>query len=104
MIKSVARAYQEQLYPCFIAAAQRVPTGTKLAVALHWIIRNDGRVVQTEVKATGTEAAELSTCVRERFAFWRYPRFTGEPQHVHQSFTLRGLGPDRWAGPSESAR
>ena len=87
-ILQVNEEYAVTLQECFREQALRLPVPSNATYALSWMIGADGRVAALHLRPAAEDQGPLASCLRDRFSLWRYPRSTGENQHVDQSFTL----------------
>jgi hypothetical protein len=55
---------------------------------VRWAVLNDGRVDAVHLDKKTRDAGPLAECLRNQFAFWRYPRYEGELQHIEQTFLV----------------
>ncbi len=87
-VRRVNEHYRVLLEECLSAQAERMRPPSFETFAIQWTVGNDGRVRSAKIDRKEHDAGELGRCVREQFAHWRYPQYTGEGQHVEQSFTV----------------
>lgn len=85
-VRTVNAHYAPLFEACFAAQAQRLQPPAHEQYTVRWSVKNDGRVIRMEMDRKDLQDSPLSRCLREALAHWRYPRFTGELQHVEQSF------------------
>ena len=82
--RRVQDEYAVLLHPCLKANGEKSGGGR---YPIGWMILNDGRVTDVHVSPADPEGA-LVTCLRAQFARWRYPKYSGEWQHVEQEFRV----------------
>lgn len=88
-ILATNREYLPTLGACFRAEAERrlrSREDAQRSFELTWMIGNDGRVARFEPTPALDPQSPLQQCLAQAFALWRYPRSTGENQHVTQTF------------------
>lgn len=82
--------YDTLLQECIRAAARaRVPL-TQTVIELEWVVGQDGRVQGYDLRPTRLRKTSYDQCLKEAFALFRYPPYTGEMQHVRLSFEVGG--------------
>lgn len=89
-VKQVNEHYAPLLQECLAEQARRLlpPDAQRYEVA--WTVQNDGRVRTAHLRKD-LDDTPLAKCLRAQFSSWRYPRFSGELQHVEQSFLVTAV-------------
>lgn len=89
-VKAVNEHYAPLLQECLEAQARRLKPPDAERFEVSWTVQNDGRVRDAHLRRD-LEDSLLAKCLRQQFAPWRYPRFTGELQHIEQSFLVSAV-------------
>ncbi len=89
MVKEVGREYAPLIEECLTAEGKRWMPSAPAKYAVRWVVDGSGRVDQVHMDKKDDDNGPLAQCLRKQFAFWRYPRTTGELQHVEQVFTVQ---------------
>jgi len=87
-VRAVNRHYNVTLQECLADEAARLVPPTVETYKVTWTVMNDGRVGKVRVDRSDRNEGPLGNCLRQRFAIWRYPRYSGELQHVEQVFSV----------------
>jgi hypothetical protein len=87
VVRKVNEHYAPLFEACLKEQAFRMAPAETLRLEARWVISNEGRVVEAHFQKT-LDGSEVVSCLRKQFAYWRYPRFTGEVQNVEQVFTV----------------
>ncbi len=83
---AATQEYLPTLALCFQAEGHRLQGVREESIELRWMIDHAGRVARFETAPALDPGAPLQACLAQAFAVWRYPRNTGENQHVTQTF------------------
>lgn len=86
-VKLVNEHYGPLLQECLAQQAKRMAPPSSQTFDVKWMVLNDGRVTEAHLRSD-LDWGPFAQCVRGQFAWWRYPRYEGEFQHVQQSFTV----------------
>ncbi|MEW6435329.1 MAG: hypothetical protein AB1730_27865 [Myxococcota bacterium] len=89
-VKAVNEHYAPLLEECLSEQAQRLTPPDAQRFQVSWTVQNDGRVREAHLRRDLDDTL-LARCLRRQFSAWRYPRFTGELQHVEQSFLVSAV-------------
>lgn len=89
-VKAVNEHYAPLLQVCLSDQARRLIPPDAQRFEVSWTVQNDGRVRDAHLRRD-LEDSLLAKCLRQQFSAWRYPRFTGELQHVEQSFLVSAV-------------
>jgi hypothetical protein len=89
-VKAVNEHYAPLLQQCLSEQARRLTPPDAQRYEVSWTVQNDGRVREVHLRRD-LDDTPLAKCLRQQFAAWRYPRFTGEWQHVEQSFLVTAV-------------
>jgi len=89
-VKQVNEHYAPLLQECLSEQARRLTPPDAQRFEVSWTVQNDGRVREAHLRKD-LDDTPLAKCLRAQFASWRYPRFTGELQHVEQSFLVTAV-------------
>ncbi len=81
---------------CLQREAARLSPPASARYEVHWMVTNDGRVDQVRMGRKDHDTSPFADCVRKQFAMWRYPRYSGERQHVEQVFTVNARQTFQW--------
>jgi hypothetical protein len=87
-VSAVNGHYGVTLQDCLSAEASKLVPPATAKYQLSWTVLNDGRIGKLRVDRNDRDEGPFGHCLRERMAVWRYPRYSGELQHVEQSFNL----------------
>jgi hypothetical protein len=88
LVKKVNAHFGILVEPCLDAEKTRIPPLSQYTYKLKWVVQNDGSVAKVEVGGDGRQDSDLGRCIVDQFSNWRYPRYSGEFQHVEQNFTI----------------
>lgn len=86
-VREVGEHYGALLQGCLAEEGRRLPPSSEVEYRLQWVVVNDGRVFRARIEGSPATPA-FEACVTRQFETWRYPRYTGEWQHVEQTFRL----------------
>jgi hypothetical protein len=89
-VKLVNEHYAPLAQECLAEQARRLIPPDAQRYEVSWTVQNDGRVREAHLRRD-LDDTPLAKCLRKQFAPWRYPRFTGELQHVEQSFLVTAV-------------
>lgn len=89
-VKQVNEHYAPLLQECLAEQARRLAPPDAQRYEVAWTVQNDGRVRTAHLRKD-LDDTPLAKCLRAQFSSWRYPRFTGELQHVEQSFLVTAV-------------
>ncbi|MEW5741004.1 MAG: hypothetical protein AB1938_18935 [Myxococcota bacterium] len=89
-VKLVNEHYAPLLQECLSEQARRLVPPDAQRYEASWTVQNDGRVREAHLRKD-LDDTPLAHCLRKQFSFWRYPRFSGELQHVEQSFLVTAV-------------
>lgn len=89
-VKQVNEHYAPLVQECLAEQARRLVPPDAQRYEVSWTVQNDGRVREVHLRRD-LDATPLAECLRRQFTWWRYPRFTGEFQHVEQSFLVTAV-------------
>lgn len=89
-VKAVNEHYAPLLQQCLSEQARRLTPPDAQRFEVSWTVQNDGRVREAHLRRD-LDDTPLAKCLRQQFSAWRYPRFTGELQHVDQSFLVSAV-------------
>lgn len=87
-VKEVNAHYAASLEECLNDAAARLTPPASESHGVHWVVGNEGKVVQVEMTRKTEAQTPLAQCLRQQFVAWRYPKYRGELQHVEQTFMV----------------
>jgi hypothetical protein len=89
-VKVVNEHYAVLAQECLAEQARRLIPPDAQRYEVSWAVQNDGRVREAHLRRD-LDDTPLAKCLRQQFSAWRYPRFTGELQHVEQSFLVTAV-------------
>jgi hypothetical protein len=89
-VKVVNEHYAPLLQECLGEQARRLTPPDAQRFDVSWTVQNDGTVREAHLRRD-LDDSPLAQCLRAQFPRWRYPRFTGELQHVQQSFVVTAV-------------
>lgn len=89
-VKQVGDHYAPLAQECLSEQARRLVPPDVQRYEVWWTVQNDGRIREAHLRKD-LDDTPLAQCLRQQFAHWRYPRFTGELQHVEQSFLVSAV-------------
>ena len=87
-VRQVNEHYNPLIQECLTAQARRMTAPASDTWEVKWIVLNDGRVTEVTMRQD-FGSATLASCMKAQFAWWRYPRYEGEFQHVQQNFAVK---------------
>ncbi len=87
-VKSVNEHFGCLLQECLALEAERLTPPDSVVYEVQWSVTNDGRVGDVRLARKDQEEGPMLQCLRKQFVLWRYPKYTGELQHVAQRFTV----------------
>jgi hypothetical protein len=87
-VKSVNDHYNCLLQECLTLEADRLTPPDSVTYEVQWAVLNDGRVGDVRLARKDQEEGPMIQCLRKQFVHWRYPKYSGELQHVAQRFTV----------------
>lgn len=87
-VRQVNQHFQVLIQDCLAQEAERLEPPASVSYHLRWVALNDGHVDQVRLDRDDQNSGPLSDCLRSQFAFWRYPRYRGEMQHIDQVFSV----------------
>jgi hypothetical protein len=87
-VREVNEHYGVILQECLAQQAERLVPPAYETYQVEWMVNNDGHVDQVHMAHRDQDNTPLAECLRAQFAWWRYPRYDGEAQHVEQSFIV----------------
>lgn len=87
-VREVNAHYAPTLQRCLTEEAARLRAPMQERYTVRWVVLNDGRVGELHLDRKELDDGPLANCLRAQFSLWRYPRYTGEYQHVEQSFLV----------------
>jgi hypothetical protein len=91
-VKRVGQHYAPLLQACLVAQSKSLKAGERERYAVQWTVQNDGRVGEPKLTRKDLAGSPLDQCLREQFAYWRYPKFKGEWQNIEQIYTVETPG------------
>jgi hypothetical protein len=87
-VREVNEHFGVILQECLAQQAERLVPPAYETYQVEWMVNNDGHVDQVHMGHRDQDDTPLAQCLRAQFAWWRYPRYEGEAQHVEQSFIV----------------
>ncbi len=87
-VKSVNDHFNCLLQECLTLEADRLTPPDSVTYDVQWSVTNDGRVGDVRLGRKDQEEGPMLQCLRKQFVLWRYPKYSGELQHVAQRFTV----------------
>ena len=87
-VKSVNDHFNCLLQECLTLEADRLTPPDSVVYDVQWSVTNDGRVGDVRLGRKDQEEGPMLQCLRKQFVHWRYPKYSGELQHVAQRFTV----------------
>ena len=87
-VKSVNDHFNCLLQECLTLEAERLTPPDSVTYDVQWSVTNEGRVGEVRLGRKDQEDGPMLQCLRKQFVVWRYPKYSGELQHVAQRFTV----------------
>jgi hypothetical protein len=89
-VKMVNAHYAPVIQNCLTEQAKRMTPPDAQQFKMTWVVANNGLVTEAHLRKDLDDTL-LAQCIRNQFANWRYPTFTGELQNVEQTFTVTAV-------------